>query len=142
VFLVGILTGLLLNSARRWRMHRMFCAGAALAIPIFLPHIIRNVNHHGPFIEVQRNLQIDGRVVVPSPWRRFLEQWLPIHPLAAPGWIAGLVCLFRWKGLAPYRFLAWADVAVFAFFVVSRGKNYYVTPVYPMLLAAGAIAAE
>ena len=142
VFLVGITAGLLLTSARPWLMHQVFWIGAALALLVFLPNVIWNENHNWPFLEVMRNLKITGRDVVLSPIRYFIEQWLLIHPLTAPIWIAGLAGLFFWKRLSPYRFLAWAYVAVFAFFVISRGKNYYVAPIYPMLLAAGAIATE
>ncbi len=142
LFLVGLTAGLLLTSGRRWLMHRLFWGGVGLAALIFLPNVIWNVAHNWPFLELTRNLKITGRDVVLSPLRYFLEQWLLIHPLTAPIWIAGLIGLFFWKRLARYRFLGWAYLAMFAFFAISHGKNYYLAPAYPMLLAAGAIAAE
>jgi uncharacterized membrane protein len=33
-------------------------------------------------------------------------------------------------------------VATLAFFVVSKGKDYYVAPAFPLVLAAGAVAIE
>ena len=142
VFLVGISLGLLLTPARRWFLRPMFWAGIAVAGLVFLPNVIWNMAHDWPFFEVTRNLKATGRNVALSPARYFMEQWLLTHPLAAPIWVAGLAGLFFWKRLAQFRFLAWPYLVVFAFFVVSGGKNYYLAPIYPMLFAAGAIAVE
>ncbi len=38
-----------------------------------------------------------------------------------------------------YRFLGWAFLATSSFFIVTHGKNYYLTPAYVVLLAAGAV---
>src|SRR5262249_31718581 len=44
--------------------------------------------------------------------------------------------------LKPYRFLGWCFLTVFFTFYVLHGKNYYLAPIYPMLLAAGAVMLE
>jgi hypothetical protein len=41
--------------------------------------------------------------------------------------------------LRPYRFLGWCYLVCYAVFFVLHGKIYYLAPVYPMLLAAGAV---
>ena len=44
--------------------------------------------------------------------------------------------------LKTYRFLGWSYVVCYAVFFALHGKNYYLAPVYPMLLAAGAVILE
>ena len=44
--------------------------------------------------------------------------------------------------LKPYRALGWCYLVCYAVFFVLHGKNYYLAPVYPMLLAAGAVVIE
>ncbi len=44
--------------------------------------------------------------------------------------------------LKPYRVLGWCYLVCYAVFYVLHGKNYYLGPVYPMLLAAGAVVLE
>src|SRR5207249_1034770 len=87
-------------------------------------------------------IKADGRDVALSPWQYFSQQILLIHPLSAPIWITGLVALFASPRLKPYRLLGWCYLVVFALFVVLKGKNYYLAPIYPMLLAAGAVMME
>jgi len=141
ILLVGLSAGLLMTPARRWLLHRMYWAGALVAALVFLPNVIWNIQHHWPFFELIRNLRADGRDVVLPPLKFIAEQILLVHPVAAPVWLAGLAGLFFWKPLAPYRFLGWAYLFVFGFFLMSHGKNYYLAPVYPMLFAAGGVVA-
>jgi hypothetical protein len=56
--------------------------------------------------------------------------------------VAGLIFYFRREEGKPYRLLGWAAVVTFMFLYAARGRGYYVMPVYPMLLAAGAVVEE
>ena len=88
------------------------------------------------------NIRAEGRDVVLGPGQYFLQQMILVHPLTAPIWFAGLAALFfsaRWK---PYRFLGWTYVVCYAVLFVLHGKSYYLAPVYPMLLAAGAVVID
>jgi len=44
--------------------------------------------------------------------------------------------------LKPYRFLGWTYLIAFTVFVVLKGKNYYLGPIYPVYIAAGAVVIE
>ncbi len=48
----------------------------------------------------------------------------------------------RASRLAVFRAVPIAYVLLFAFFVIDHGKAYYLTSIYPVLLAMGAIAIE
>jgi hypothetical protein len=52
------------------------------------------------------------------------------------------VALLFSKELKPYRFLGWSYLVAYTVFFVLHGKNYYLSPIYPMLLAAGAVVVE
>ena len=142
VFGFAIVTGLLLTPQRRFLFNKWIWLGGAAAFLIFLPNLIWNVQNHWPFAELMRNIKADGRDVALSPWQYFSQQILLIHPLSAPIWITGLVALFASPRLKPYRVLGWCYVVAFTVFVVLKGKNYYLAPIYPVLLAAGAVMIE
>jgi hypothetical protein len=89
-----------------------------------------------------RNIRAEGRDVVLGPGQYFVQQTILVHPLAAPIWVAGLIALFFSARLKSYRFLAWTYVACYSVLFVLHGKNYYLAPAYPMLLAAGAVVID
>lgn len=75
-----------------------------------------------------------------NPPTRFLsEQLLLIGFVAVPLWIAGLVHLLR---RPRFRLLDLAAAVVMLVLLVQRAKSYYAGPVYPLLLAAGAVSFE
>jgi len=142
VFGAGMAVGLLATRQRRFLTSRWIWMGAGAALLIFLPNLVWNVENHWPFAELMRNIRSDGRDVQ-LPFVAFLaQQALLVHPLLAPLWIAGLAALLCSRRFAGFRMLGWCYLAVFAFFEVTKGKNYYLAPIYPMLLAAGAVVLE
>src|SRR5882762_5371506 len=142
VFGFGIVVGLLLTEQRRALMSKWFWLGGLAAFLIFLPNLIWNVQHHWPFLELMHNIRATGRDVELSPLQYFTQQILLVHPLTAPIWITGVIALLFSARLKPYRFLGWCCLVTFTVFVVLKGKNYYLAPLYPMLLAAGAVTIE
>jgi Dolichyl-phosphate-mannose-protein mannosyltransferase len=142
VFGVGMITGLLLTAQRRVFLNPWIWLGGLAAFLIFLPNLLWNIHNHWPFVELMQNIRADGRdVVLPLP-QYFFQQTLLVHPFTAPIWITGLIAFFFSPRLKPYRALGWCYLACFTVFFVLRGKNYYLAPVYPMLLAAGAVTIE
>jgi hypothetical protein len=62
--------------------------------------------------------------------------------ITVPIWIAGLYfCLIAPDGKR-YRMIAWMYLAPLLLFLFARGRQYYLSPAYPMLLAAGSAWAE
>jgi hypothetical protein len=142
LFGFGIVVGLLLTPQRRVFLNPWIWIGGLAAFLIFLPNLLWNIFNQWPFLQLMHNIRADRRdVVLPLP-QFFLQQMMLINPITAPIWIRGLVALFVLPGLKPYRVLAWCYLVCFTVFFVSHGKNYYLSPVYPMLLAAGAVWIE
>jgi hypothetical protein len=80
--------------------------------------------------------------VVLSPAAYFAQQVLIVHPILAPIWIIGVVAFLFSARFKPYRFLGWCYLVAFTAFVALKGKNYYLGPIYPVYLAAGAVVVE
>src|SRR5215831_16482277 len=142
IFGLAVVAGLLLTRHRRVLLDKWLWAGGLLAFLIFLPNLLWNIHNHWPFLELMHNIRSHGRDVQLSPLQFFLQQILLIHPLTAPLWITGLIALLFSSRLRNYRVLGWCYLICFTAFVVLKGKNYYLAPIYPMLLAAGAVAFE
>jgi len=78
----------------------------------------------------------------------FLTPWdFIIHQVVDNGmglfiWLPGLVFLLFSPGLKKFQFIGFAFILTFAFYLIMKGKNYYLFGAYPMLFAVGATALE
>jgi hypothetical protein len=138
----GIVLGLLLTPERRFFAGQWIWLGGLAAFLIFLPNFLWNAKHHWPFVELMRNIKASGRDVALSPFEYFAQQVLLMQPLTAPIWIAGLGALLFSVRFRRCRALGISYLVAFTVFVVLKGKNYYLAPIYPMLLASGAVVIE
>lgn len=142
LFGCGMVIGLLLTPQRRAFLNPWIWIGGLAAFLIFLPNLLWNLHNHWPFLELMHNIREDGRDVVLPLGQFFFQQTLLIQPLTAPIWIAGLIAFFVSPALKPYRALGWCYLVCFTAFFLLHGKNYYLSPIYPILLAAGAVVIE
>jgi 4-amino-4-deoxy-L-arabinose transferase-like glycosyltransferase len=139
VFGLGVVIGLIATAQRKAFAQKWIWLAGAIAFAVFLPNLIWNVQHHWPFIELMHNIGSSGRDIRLNPIAYVVQQILMLNPLTAPVWIAGAIWLFTTK---KYRVLGWTFVVVFAFFFLTRSKEYYTAPVYPIAFAGGAVALE
>ncbi|HEY2352630.1 MAG TPA: glycosyltransferase family 39 protein [Candidatus Acidoferrum sp.] len=140
-FAFFLLCGVLLTPQRKFLFSRWILAGGAIALLLFLPNLLWNIQHHWPFLELMRNIRASGRDVVLSPAAFVVQQILLMNPLTLPFWLAGLSFYFSPAG-KQFRALGWAFLFTVGFFLLAHGKNYYSVPVYPLVLAAGGVAVE
>jgi hypothetical protein len=142
LFAFGIVVGLLLTEQRRVFLNKWIWLGGLAAFLIFLPNLLWNVHYDWPFLRLMRAIKAEGRDVVLPPFQYFFQQTLLVHPFTAPIWMTGLIAFFLSPRLKIYRPLAWSYVVCYTVFFVLHGKNYYLAPIYPVLLAAGAVVIE
>jgi 4-amino-4-deoxy-L-arabinose transferase-like glycosyltransferase len=133
--------GLLATPQRRSLKRPWLYVGASIGAILVLPNVLWQQAHGWPFLELGK-AAVNGKNVALSPVAFFVQQLLLMGPAAAPVWIAGLWASLRQPKLAVYRAFLIAYVFLFIFFVVTHGKAYYITPIYPTLLAIGAVAVE
>jgi len=138
----GVFVGLLATEHRRLFLQRWIWIAGVLAVLIFLPNLIWEIHHGFPTIELLRNVRNSGRNVSLSSLEFILQQILLMHPLTFPIWLAGLWYYLASQKGKSYRLLGWAYVVLLVTFLVAHGRVYYLAPIYPMLLAAGAIVFE
>jgi hypothetical protein len=135
----GLLLGLILTPHRRIFTSKWFWLGCLAACLIFLPHLIWLAHHHFPFLEYEHNVRMTARDVRRGPVAFLLDQANILNPLSAILWIAGLLWLLFTRAGARYSILAWTFLVVLGALMLTQGKNYYVSPIYPMMFAAGAV---
>lgn len=115
-------------------------AGGALALVGALPWLVGQTRTGWPLLEqttairaAQTAIMDRGAFLV----GQILFHW-PSTLLAA----VGLAALLATRRLAPWRVLGAAWLAAFALLLGLAGKPYYLSPAYPPLFAAGAVAIE
>jgi hypothetical protein len=133
-FIAGILGGMVLSRARRYFLSGWFWAGVALALVIFLPNFLWQVRHD--FISYTFLQHIHARDVRIGRADDFLigQIRVCINLVASPIALAGLIFFLRDRR---YRMLGWMYLIAFALFYFGKGRNYYLAPAYPMLIAMG-----
>jgi hypothetical protein len=138
----GIVGGIVLTRARRHLVSPWLWAGAALALLIFFPNLIWQVQHD--FISLEFFNAIHARDVRIGRTDGFLlEQFVATANLVTvPLWLTGLYWyFFRPEGIR-YRLLGWMYVIPLTLLLVMKGRGYYLAPAYPMLIAAGVVVLE
>ncbi len=134
---VAILVALILLPERRWLATRWPWIAAAIALVIGLPSIVGQIRTGWPAILYARELgeeQLAHVTVI-----GFLESQVTMLGPAIFLAVAGLWEMLR---RAQFRLVALSCVGALVILLVARGKGYYLLPVYPVLLGAGAAWAE
>lgn len=138
----GLFVGLVLTKQRRQFASPWIWLGGLIAVLIFLPNLVWEIQRHFPTVELLRNVQASGRNTELGPGMFLVVQALILNPLSAPVWIAGLVELLRDPEGKGWRVLGIAYVVIMICMLTMHGRMYYPMPAYPMLFAAGGVAFE
>ncbi len=138
----AIAAGLLLTSHRRVLLTRRAWFAAAIALLLFLPHIIWQFAHGFPTLEFIHNATVRKYVAI-SPLEMFVKQAMDMNFFALPIWLGGAVFFLVSKSVRRFRLLPIVYLVVFVILIVNRNsKAEYLGPMYPMLFALGAVAVE
>ena len=135
--IIGLIAGTLGTTIRRHLSTPWPWIGAVIALLLFLPNLVWQVQNDWPSVQYTLNHK-SAQSIDFSPLTFLAQQLALIGPVAIPIWIAGLVWLSR---DAQRRMLGIAAAVPFVIYLFA-GKSYYVGPIHPFLLAAGACALE
>jgi hypothetical protein len=138
IFGFATLLAVLLTPLRRWLATPWPWLAAAISLLIGAPSIAGQLNLHFPVIGQMRDLNA-GQLERVGPLE-FIQGQLLMIGLGFPLAIAGVARLLRRGADAGERAVAWTTIACFALLLAMHGKAYYVAPIYPALLGAGAAA--
>lgn len=131
-----VLTPLRRELARRW-----IWLGAGVALLIFMPNLLWQIQNGFPTLEDLRNVRETGKNVELAPIAFIGQQILMVHPVLLPVWLAGLWFLFAGRGRG-FRVIGWIFAVFFVTMLALKGKAYYLAAIYPLALAAGGVAVE
>ena len=141
-FVAGLAAATLLTTNRRYLRSPWLWAGAGLALLIYLPNLVWQIQHD--FISLDFLRSIHARDIQWGRTEDFRPEQLYVttNPFTLFIWVIGLgVCLAapRFKR---FRAVGIAFLVTFGLLWVSQGRAYYVGPAYAMLLAAGVVGLE
>ncbi len=136
-FAVAVVAALLLTEHRREFLKPWIWIGVAIALLLFAPNLIWQIRHHFPTLEDLENVKRTHKNVILGPVAFVGRQILDLNPIVFPVWLAGLAWML-WSRC--WRVLGLTFVVFFVMMELTHGKEYYLFPIYPMMLAAGAVA--
>ncbi len=134
--LIGLAVGTIVTPLRRHLRTSWPWLGLAIALVIVLPNVIWQVANGWPSVAYGFNhhaAQADDF----APLTFLSDQIALIGPIAIPIWLVGLCRLLTGSA----RALGVAALVIFVIFLVA-GKGYYIGPLHPLLVTAGACAIE
>ncbi len=128
---------------REWKILKspwLYVSGA-VGLLIFAPHILWEMNNNWPTLEFMRNAT-GGKNLSLSPLAFLSQLALGLNPITLPLWLSGLAFLLFGGRAKEFRFLGWTAIIFLSIYMTQNSKFYYVLPIFPLLLAAGAVAVE
>ena len=137
---LAVLLALVATPMRRSLVTRWPYAALAIALLIGSPSIAGQVVLGWPVVEqlgVLRRVQLE-HVTPPQFLLAQVMMFGPAVLLAA----LGLAALLAHGAMRPFRAAGWTCAFAFAVLITTRGKPYYIGPVYPALFAAGGVLLE
>lgn len=138
-FLAALLAALLLTRERRLFSGKWLWIAALLIALLALPNLIWQYQHHFPtWVDLNNVKRMHKNVVLP-PIPFVWQQIMMLSPAGALVWIAGLGFLLFHRDGKRYRFLGLTYLLFLAIMMALKAKDYYLSPIYPMLFAAGGV---
>lgn len=138
----GIVIGLLMSRQRSLLRTRGPWLAAAIALALFIPHILWQILHRLPTLEFMRNATA-GKLASHTVEMFVRGQLDGTLWVVAPIWIAGLVFYLWLDAGHEVRPLGWTWLAVFCLLVLTRtSRAAYLAPAYTWLLPAGGVVLE
>jgi hypothetical protein len=137
---VSMLVGLLLSPQRRVLATIFPWQAALIALVIGSPSIVGQVQLKFPIISQMQSLQANQLEHV-SYLDYVVGQLMMFGPMLILA-VLGVIRLLTVPAMRAYRVVAWTCIAAFGLLLVLHGKAYYIGPIYPTLIAAGAAALE
>jgi hypothetical protein len=139
-FAFSLLFGILISKQRKMLFNRHIFGTVVVAILVWVPNIIWQLQHHLPVITHMSELQKEQLDYLnPSD---YIKQELLDNGIAVFVWLTGFIFLLFSVRLHKFQFLAISFVLIFGFLLLMHGKAYYLFGAFPMLFAAGGFGFE
>ena len=136
--MAALVVALVVVGPRRVFASRWPYLGAVVALACWAPNLTWQARNDWPQLALSRAIAGGSSGTSDTPATFVLLQLGLIGPLLIPVWVAGLWWLWRHPD---WRVFPVAYALLFVTFLLTGGKAYYLAGMYPVLLAAGSIAA-
>jgi hypothetical protein len=134
----SLAAGLVITKNREYFTSKWLWFGGIIALIIFLPNIIWQAANKFPTLEFLKNVRLYKNFPTP-PLDFVIGQIVFMNPLSFPVWILGLIYLFFDREGKKYNIFGIVYLILFLVMIFQNGKDYYLAPVYPVIIAAGSI---
>ncbi len=141
-FAAGVLGGMVLTSNRRYVRSGWFWCGVGLAGVICAPNFWWQYQHHFVSLDWMRSIHARDMGMGRSDHFLLNQLWRVCSVVALPLLFAGFWFLFGRAEGRRWRMIGWMYVLTLVGLMAVRGRDYYLAPAYPMVLAAGAAWGE
>jgi Dolichyl-phosphate-mannose-protein mannosyltransferase len=138
-FLVALLAGIAISPQRKMLWSRWVGSAVLVTVLVALPNFIWQWQRHWPTYELLNNIAHSDKNTKLPPLGFLRQQVSTMLIFNAPLWIAGVVWLAIAKRAKAWRFAAVTYLVFLAMMMAMHAKDYYLAPIYPVLLAAGAV---
>jgi len=141
-FFVGalLLSFLAIPSGRKYLRSKWVVVGGLLSFAFILPMIYWNLVNGWPMVNFY--LEFTGDFGGGGPLSFFVNQLGEINYLNIPIFFMGLYFYLRSDGGSELRALGLSYIILYVAMTVADTKPYYLSPIYPMLFAGGALLIE
>lgn len=138
-FGAALVVALIIAPQRRVMLTRWPWIAAAIAVVIGSPSVVGQLRLGFPVVGQMRTLESSQLMHVS--FKSFILGQLYIGPAVLLA-VAGTVYLLFAVSMRRFRVIGWTCAGAFVLLLVLHGKAYYISPIYPALFAAGAVALE
>ena len=139
-FTFALLAGILASGQRKMLLNKHLLGAAVLALLIFSPNLVWQFQHHLPVFTHMKTLQ-EKQLSYNKPLD-FIAQSLMVNGIALFLWLTGFIMLLVSRSFRKHQFVALSFIAIVVFYLIMRGKPYYLFGAFPMLFAAGGVVFE
>jgi len=133
----GIVVGVVSTPLRQHLRNKWLWLGVTISLIIFLPNLIWQSRHD--FISLDFLRHIHERDVRIGRTKDFLPDQLKLTLFAFPLAILGLYFYFIAQTGRRFRAVGWLYLIPLLFFLIAKGRGYYLAPAYSVLYAGGSV---
>jgi hypothetical protein len=133
----GLLASFQFSSYRTIFTRKAFYLAILIALIVFLPNLIWQINNHLPVLTHMQALN-DNQLVHVNRLSFFTDQ-LFMGYIAIVLFIPGIIFMSFGKSMKPYRPVVIAGFIVLLLLAILRGKSYYTIGLFPLWIAAGGV---
>ena len=135
-----LISFLVIPTERGYLRSKWILVGGLLAVVFILPMVYWNSINGWPMVHFYQDFT--GDFSGGGPLNYFITQMAIISIFNAPVFVIGLYFYLRSNEGNGLRALGLAYLILYAFMTILNLKTYYLTPIYPMLFAGGALLIE